>query len=74
MSVSSAEVGRYTRVIGELCSYTSTSKSGDFTYKSSSDSSYRAATATGFIGNIDFGTTNNANLVEFKSSTMTMDK
>ncbi len=54
--------------------YTSTSKSGDFTYKSSSDSIYRAATATGSIGDIDLGTTNYSDLVEFKSATMTMNK
>lgn len=50
------------------------SKSGKFVAKFSDNSVIRQATATGSLNNIDLGTSNFANLVQFKSASMTMEK
>ncbi len=53
-------------------------KIGDFTFKFSSDSKFRDATATGSIttdrGTSDLGTSDFAALIKFKSASMTMEK
>jgi hypothetical protein len=48
-------------------SYTSTSKSGDYTSKFSQDTVYRSATATGAINGQDLGTSQYATISWFKS-------
>ncbi len=55
-------------------SFRFTSKSGEFTAKFSDSSSIRDATATGSINNQDLGTSEFANLIAFKSASMTMEK
>lgn len=55
-------------------SFKFTSKSGEFIAKFSDNSVIRQATATGSIGDIDLGTSNFANIVKFKSASMTMEK
>lgn len=48
-------------------SYTTTSKSGDYTSKFSSDTAYRSATATGAINSLQLGTSQSATISWFKS-------
>lgn len=55
-------------------SYTTTSKSGDYTSKFSSDTVYRSATATGAINGQDLGTSQTAFMYWFKSVSITTVK
>lgn len=50
------------------------SKSGEFISKFSDKSAFRQATAIGSIGDIVLGTSNFANLIEFKDVSMTLEK
>jgi hypothetical protein len=51
-----------------------TSKSGEFVEKFSDSSTIRAATATGSINGQDLGTSDFADLINFKSASITMEK
>jgi hypothetical protein len=55
-------------------SYTTTSKSGDYTTKFSSDTAYRSATATGAINSLQLGTSQSATISWFKSVSITKVK
>jgi len=55
-------------------SYTSRSQSGDYFWKSSSNSKYREASAIGSINGLDLGESSDAILSSFKSAYMTMEK
>ena len=54
--------------------FRSTSKDGDYTFRSSDSSSYRDASVTGSINNCGLGINSYANLVNFKSAYMNMEK
>jgi len=62
--------------VGEISkgSFRSSSKDGDYTFKSSDSSSYRTASITGSINNCDFGAKSYGDLVKFKSAYMNMEK
>jgi hypothetical protein len=62
--------------VGEISkgSFRSSSKDGDYTFKSSDSSSYRTASVTGYINNCDFGANAYADMVKFKSAYMNMEK
>lgn len=55
-------------------SYKSISKYGDFVSKYSGSSTYREASATGSLNGVELGTSNYGGLVEFKYSSMWMQK
>jgi hypothetical protein len=55
-------------------SFRSTSKDGDYTFRSSDSSSYRGASVTGNINNCDLGVNPNGMLIKFKSASMTVEK
>ena len=55
-------------------SYSSSSKSGDYTWRSSDSSSSREATATGNINGLDLGISSYASLSNFKTASMSMEK
>ena len=54
--------------------FRSSSRDGDYTFRSSDSSSYRGASVTGSINNCDFGVNSYGNLVKFKSAYMNMEK
>jgi len=61
---------------GEISTGTSTSKSttGDYVWRSSENSKYRGASATGSINGLDLGISTDASMSNFKSAYMSMEK
>ncbi len=55
-------------------SYTSSSRNGDYVFKSSESSSYIEGPATGSANGLDFGTCDHAEISLFKSASITMEK
>lgn len=55
-------------------SSTYTSTDGDYRFKSTSNSNYRNAMATGSVNNIDLGQNNGGSLYKFKSAFIEMEK
>ncbi len=55
-------------------SSTYTSTNGDYRFKSTGNSNYRTATATGSVNNIDLGQNNGGSLYNFKSAFIEMEK
>ncbi|MCC4767648.1 hypothetical protein FXW07_13810 [Methanosarcina sp. DH1] len=61
---------------GEISTGSSTSKSttGDYVWRSSENSKYRGASATGSINGMDLGISTDASMSNFKSAYMSMEK
>ncbi len=55
-------------------SYSSSSKGGDYTWRSSDSSSSREATSTGNINGLDLGISSYSSLSNFKYASMSMEK